>query len=272
MAIDNFGFLGKEIELHKKQIAEKYADLLIIYRELNHILHKSKFNLKIDVNDAQKFAIVGLFIKAHETFQSIYILATQGLTADAENLNRILFEATVNLLYCSKGDTYFKRYMARDLNKLIMWIDNALKKPEEQPEELFRRGSLEGRKGEYQAMLKKIKEEMKSGYIPSIKEMAKELGMVKSYHTFYRVASDNVHTSPGSLDEYFILDEKKDIKGFKWGPRIEDVEIQLFTALNFMFHISRCLSVIFGEPQEKDLNILWGKISDYFSRIQKAKG
>lgn len=252
MPIDSFGFLGKDIEIVKKEIFEKHSELLIFYKEFNHFLHKLKFNLKVNPHDAQKVALAALFIKALETFQSVYILDSYGLTVDAGNLNRVLFETMVKILYCGKGEPHLKRYLAMHLHKIISLINSAKKNPTEFPEDLFKKGSLDARKSEIQTMLG---EEGDPRPI-SIEAMAREVGLINLYHSYYRDVSDYVHANPKSIEGYVILDEAGEIKAFKWGPRIEDVVIHLLVGIEFMLMICLCLSKIIGEPKEEEIGTL----------------
>jgi hypothetical protein len=252
VSIDYFGFLDEDIEIVKKEIFEKYSELLIFYKEFNHFLHKLKFNLKVNPDDTQKVALVALFIKALETFQSAYILGSYGLTVDAGNLNRVLFETMIKILYCGKGEFHLKRYLAGHLHKIISLVNSAQKNPTEFPEELFKRGSLDARKSEIQEMLDK-----EGNPKPiSIEAMAREVGVINLYHLYYRNVSDYVHANPKSIEGYVILDENGEIKAFKWGPRVEDVVIRLLEAIEFMLMICLCLSKVIGEPEEEELDAL----------------
>ncbi len=85
--------------------------------------------------------------------------------------------------------------------------------------------------------------------------MARKTGMGDMYDSFYQVASETVHTSPRTLEDYIAIDEKENIK-VMWGPRIERIDVQLIAAIDFMLRACQCLSEIFGKPQKEEINSL----------------
>jgi len=248
MTINDYGFLGKEIEIFRAKILQEYNELLNFYKETNHFLQKLKFNLRPKESEDQNIAIVTLFNRALETFQSIYILSSYGLINDAEILNRILYETLLKILYCSKGENNYRRYIATDIRngiKSIKIIKNNLRV---YPKEIYKEDELDLKKSELEAMLKEI------GNPPeiTIKQMAKETGMEDMHDSFYQVACQTVHTSPRILGDYIAIDREERIK-LMWGPRIERIDVQLFAAIEFMLRSCQCLSEIFGKPQEEEI-------------------
>lgn len=131
MPIDKVGFLGEEIKTYRQEIFNKYGDRFNYYKKLNRFLNELKFKLTPQKDDVQRMVIVTLFIKALETFQSVYILTSYGLTADGEILNRALFETIAAMLYVSKSEDNLKRYLAKDLYEKLKLINIFKKNPEQ---------------------------------------------------------------------------------------------------------------------------------------------
>jgi len=250
MPIDYYGFLGKDIEKFKNEISIKYKEVFEFFEEFNHFLQGMKFDLKVKDFDAWRITIVALFIKSLETFQSIYILVKHCLSIDAENLTRVLFEEMVKIGYCSKGKDEFKRYISTHLHDIIKIINAAQNNPDEFPEELFKEKPLNERKEEIETMLtaegnpKEI----------SIASMAREIGIIKLYNSYYRSVCGPVHSAPKSLEKYVITGKNGEIEKFTWGPRTEGIIMHLFTAIEFMLLICKFLSGLFGVPVERDIS------------------
>ena len=251
MAINDHGFLGKDIEIFKKEIYEKYNELFEFYREVNHFLQILKFKLQAIESEDRKIAIITQFVKALETFQSVYIVCSYGLTIDAEVLNRALYETTVKISYCSKGEDNHKRYLATELRNRIKSINIIKNNPKVYARDIFRIDELDSRKSLFEEMLN----ELGNPAPINVGGMAKKGGLGDMYDSFYQVASETVHTAPRSLEDYIAIDEGRKIKVL-WGPRSEKIDIQLFAAIEFMLFSSQCLSEIFGEPRKEEIIFL----------------
>jgi hypothetical protein len=252
MGIDEHGFLGEEIKSIKLDISRKYEKHFSFVRKFNKFLNDLKFKLTPSSEDSQKVAIAVLFTKGLETFQAVCILCLDGLTIDAQTLNRSLFEIMIIMKFCSKGEDEYKKYLAKDALNRIKWINSALTHPEEFPQEFFKQEkSLDEMKREYEAILKELGNQDSKKEI-SIGTMAREVGLADWYHVFYRVVCEDVHSNPRSLEKYISLDERGRIKVL-WGPRINEIDVQLVAATEFMLIICKCLSDVFGEPKKEDI-------------------
>jgi len=248
MSMNDHGFLGKDIDTFRGKIYEEYQGLFEFFKELNHFLQKLKFNLVPSDSEDQQVAIITLYVKALETFQSVYILCSYGLPSDAEVLNRALYETTVKISYCSKGEDNYRRYLATDIRIRIKSINIIKHNPKVYSKEASRVEELDSQKTSFEAMLKEIGNPEKI----TIEGMAKKSGLGDMYDSFYHVASETVHTSPRSLEDYILID--KDGKTvIVWGPRDKRIGIQLTAAIEFMLFSCQCLSEVFGQPKTEDI-------------------
>jgi hypothetical protein len=245
MSINDHGFLGHEIEDYKAHIQKTFGEHLDYYTRLNVFLNKLKFALRPKQDDVRRITIVTLFVKGLETFQSIYILSSHGLTIDAEVLNRALFEAVGTILYCSASDENCKRYHAQDLHNKLKLINIVRQDPKRY---LFGKPSEELDKVALQ--WKQMLAELGNPKPITIEGMIRQTAVRDLYDPFYRLASRSVHTSPHSLQKYIL--EKHGKVRVVWGPRDEGIEVQLVAAVEFMLIACECLSEVFGVPKQEE--------------------
>lgn len=250
MPIDKVGFLGEEIKKYRQEIFNKYGDRFNYYKKLNQFLNELKFKLTPPKDDVQRMVIVTLFIKALETFQSVYILASYGLTADGEILNRTLFETIAAMLYTSKSEDNLKRYLAKDLYEKLKLINIYKKNPEQ-----YFNGKVTGE--ELNKAERAHKADLKELGNPkpiTIEAMIRETEIAVLYDSFYRSASGPVHSAPRSLEKY--ISDQKDKVVVKWGPRDVEIDVLLSAAVEFSLMGCKCLSDIFGNPKEQEIIVL----------------
>jgi hypothetical protein len=264
MGIDEHGFLPGGIETIKLEISNRYFAHFRFFREFSHFLNMLKFEITPKSGDDRKVAIAILFTKGLETFQSVYILCSYGLTIDAQSLNRVLFEIVVITLFCSKGENEFKKYIAKDALNRIKWINSALKNPGEWPKEFFKEEKLLGEtKAEYEALLRQlgdqdVKKEIK------IESMAREVGVGHLYQSFYRIVSEYAHSNPRSLEKYMAFDEKRRMK-ILWGPRFDEVGVHLAVAIEFMLIMCQALHDTFGKPKEEEIQSFFDRKNEIWA-------
>ena len=247
MPIDKHGFLGEEIEKYRQELLGKFGERFAYYKKLNRFLNELKFKLTPQNDDAQRIAIVTLFIKALETFQATYVLASYGLTSDAEILNRALFETVATILYISKGQDNFKRYLAQDLYNKLKLIRIVRENPNQHPNQRVDPNKLTEAETLHRMQLKELGNPPKM----RIEAMIRETEIAHLYDPFYRSASGAVHSTPFSLEKY-ILDQRGKTT-VMWGPRDDQIDTVLSTAVEFMLIACKCLSGLFGNPKEEEI-------------------
>lgn len=275
MDIDEYGYLGKDIEQYKILLTKKFKEVFSFIEELNHFFNKIKFEIDVKNDDLQGGTIIGLFTKSLTTFQAIYILYKNYLCNNSENLCRILFEEMINIGYCSIGEDEAKRYLSleaidrlKKLNK-IKYGKNYF--PEEERRKFFTEKSYNKRKSELIAHIEKLNLKglvNKKGkpLAISIEERVKQINspaISNYYFSFYSIVSEGVHSSPNILNRYLIFDEYGLVKELRWGPIAENCEIYiLFAAIHFMIINIEFIQEYFKYPKKE--NIL-----NYTEKFQK---
>lgn len=275
MDIDEYGYLGKDIEQYKILLTKKFKEVFSFIEELNHFFNKIKFEIDVKNDELQGGTIIGLFTKSLTTFQAIYILYRNYLCNNTENLCRILFEEMINIGYCSLGKDEAKRYLSleaidrlKKLNK-IKYGKNYF--PEEERRKFFTEKSYNKRKSELidhieKLNLKGLVNKKGKPLAISIEERVKQINspaISNYYFSFYSIVSEGVHSSPNILNRYLIFDEYGLVKELRWGPIAENCEIYiLFAAIHFMIINIEFIQEYFKYPKKE--NIL-----NYTEKFQK---
>lgn len=262
MPIDQFGFLGKDIDAVRESIKSINKEYFQYLDKLNAFLQNIKYSFKVNENDIQKIIVVCLFLKAIETMQAMYILCSYALKADTNILARALYENIVKIKYCFISEEHSKKYLYSDLNKSIK-LANVTKS---HPYLLEKSGktleSIDKRIKEIEAEIKELGSHKN---VEGIETMAKAVGEEKLYNSFYRIVCDDVHSNPRVLDQYFSAEKEPK---FLWGPKDKDVKIPLLTAAEFILKIAPKYIDLFDlKAKKNEMNQL---INEYNSLSNKT--
>ncbi|GAG13826.1 unnamed protein product, partial [marine sediment metagenome] len=113
--------------------------------------------------------------------------------------------------------------------------------------------------------------------IEQLMKQRKDLGMITNYYcTFYKIASLGIHSSPDTLNRYWIFDNNAGgIKDFHQGPKAENCEIYcIIASIHFMIMIIECVFGYFEYPKKEDVSRFWevtkklGSKYKYFENIK----
>lgn len=222
---DRKGFLGEEAEAFAKKNEKTHKAWFDICNELNELAQETKYEFQIHNQNGQEVVVTCLFIRVLNDFQSIVILTKRGLLPEAKVILRSLLTAFFKLKSCSEDPQFYLEYIKSDDARRLKILNTA-------------RGSQNNalkRLREYATdeVMKKLKEEIDRENAKELKDIdiAEKAGMLSHYDTVYRDISNNdIHVGIRSLDRYLVLDEKKTLKSFNWGPTDNDLERILFTA------------------------------------------
>ena len=265
MSIKENDYLSKVYKPYRQNLYSRYGETFEWFKEFNLFLHKELTNIPLKNNDSQGKAIVALFVKSLSTFQAIFNLFRNYYCNDAKNLTRVLFEEMVNIGYCSKGEDEFKRFGSLEIINLIEKIEFVHKHYGKKIREIFfKEKSYEELKKEQYDKLHNLSIEglfnKKNRPIPiTIRKRVERLEsseIMDYYKTYYRLASIEVHSTPGSLGKYFKFNNKGNLIEIIWGPKAEECSIAeiIFVSINFMHIICNYLYDYFRVPKEEKVD------------------
>ena len=265
MSIEENDYLSKVYKSYRQNLYSKYNEAFEWFKEFNSFLHEEMTNIPLKNNDDQGKVIVALFVKSLATFQAIFNLFKNYYCNDARNLTRVLFEEMVNIGYCSKGEDELKRFGSLEiinLIEIIKTVHNHFNKG--MKEYFFKEKSYEEQiKEQYDELHDlKIKDLFSKKNKPkpiTIRERVERLEsseIMDYYKTYYRLASIEVHSTPGSLGKYFKFNDKGNLIEIIWGPKAEECSIAeiIFASINFMHIICNYLYDYFKVPKEEEVD------------------
>ena len=315
MPINEYGFLGKDIKQYESKLKTEYKDVFDFYEEFIYYLNTIKFKIveknndfptktiiEVEKHDIQDATIYAMFLKSLTTFQSIYFLFKHCFCNNAENLCRILFEEMVNIYYCSLGKDKTKIYhsileifeykhnktlfqiLKKQKKESIKYFPNNVlenhfkeKSYDEREKEIINKLNRYGVKDIFNEKGKPKNLNLKERIVQIIDQRKDLMTIMHYYDTFYKIASEEIHSSPNTLDRYWILDNcTGGLKGFYKGPKAENCEIYcIIASIYFMIMIIECLSGYFKYPKKEDVSRFWeitkklGSKYKYFENIEK---
>lgn len=113
-------------------------------------------------------------------------------------------------------------------------------------------------------LVRKIEETIEGMECASNKEQwARDLKLHHLYVGAYRLYSQDIHSSPRVLDQFFITNGESEVMGFEWGPKADyDLRAELLEASRYLIHGMSFINKLFG------LNID-GKLGTFESQYTK---
>jgi len=212
---DEEGYLGEQISEFRQEILLEFDKLFSCARDFNRLAQKEKINFPFG-NNQQHALIATIFCRVLNSYQSVLILLSFGLTSEAEVVLRSLMEATFSLCACSIDDNFYTEYINSFHAQRLRFAKNVHSK---NFSELLMTNIPHSE-------LKKLKEkceEMGAREI-KVKELAERSKMEYYYYGPYWDLSLSSHISPKSTecylnikdnDFYIELLPKHDPKRFK---------------------------------------------------------
>ena len=250
------GFLSDELSSFECQITDRYSVQLDLAREVNRIAQEMLGTLQIERDDLRGVLLGTLLTRQAESFQAFLILVSKGLLFQAQIILRNIAESMFVVGAISKDKTFAGDFILRDHMSRLKFAQ-ALKRYHE------RKGSsnedLDNLIKQLQITVKESQNEdgpkargkRKTLRPFSTEQIARIAQMEDVYDNTYRRTSLAVHTLPTSLNETFVVDQNDEIEALKYEPRIDNLEIWLFSAIemtlctlremteHFSLHVSR---------------------------------
>ena len=259
MSLDEQAFLSPDIEQYRERIRVTNQLSFKLVEDLNKFGQQVKYQLKIHNRDGQQLFAGCLLIKLLNDIQAAVILFERGLVSQGRSMLRVGLESLIVLGKICESYEFVHAYAKigeKDRLKLVRAIRNA-------PTDVF-----EDIKPELtDELIHKIEETIGgTESTRNIEQWANDVGLHHLYVGDYRLFSQDVHSSPKALNEYFMEDEEKEIIGFEWGPKgDEDLLAELLEAARYLIYGLSFMKEIF----ELNINEQLGTFHNQSSELAK---
>ena len=251
MSFEENGFIGASIQPWIKKIHEVHAALFNVADETNRLCQVSLRDINAHNRDPQEIVIACLYRRILSNYQSIYIHCERGMLPEARAILRCMYEAIFILGAVIKESTLALTYIKEHEKRRHEFIQK-LKKLQDKPDNYDHEKLLE--------LETTLQEEIKQIDKFKTEDWAKKAGLHDVYLGAYTVLSGTVHVKISDLEQYTIVDEKGDIRDFKYGPDDTDIDSIFSSAIEFMLLASRITLTFFKVDKSKTLDDLLSRL------------
>jgi hypothetical protein len=242
------GFLSSEISRSVSKIHDRFPQWFKAANSINELGMRILPLLQPVKTNDQQLLVAALYGRALTSFQSAYILAERGLTADARTVVRAAVETTVVLNAVvrdpSVSDLLVLRHQWHNRKLLKSWIDD--------PQAVAAMSAAQ--LTEFKAAIASI-----DFTHPCVKDrgdpliiasLALKTGLLWLYNAVYRPTSgDSAHTSLQTLERHVQADEASEIQGLRFGPDVANVCDTLSAAISTLLPAIKASITLFHVPQ-----------------------
>jgi hypothetical protein len=234
LSLDDDGFLSKEIDDFRNGIRSKHQACFDLIGRLNRYCQQTKYRLVVHNRDGQELFTACLVIKLLNDVQAAIILFERGLASQGRSMLRVALECLVVLAKMAQSCEFVHAYVRvgeQDRLKLVKAI-------RQNPNQ----GFDDVRADLTDDLIAAIKETIgETQTRRSVEQWAKDVGLSHLYDGTYRLFSQEIHSSPRAIDQYFMADAEGEIVGFEWGPDMEkDCRAELLEAARLL------IATVFG--------------------------
>ncbi len=251
MSFEETGFVGSCIQPWIKEIHENHAALFTVADETNKLCQGSLYDIDAHNKDPQEIVIACLYIRILSDYQSIYIHCERGMMPEARTILRTMWEA-IFILGAVVGDSKLALVYIKEHERGRYGFIQKLKKLQTKPENYDPAELLE--------LEKTLGEEIKEIEKFTTEEWAKRAGLYDIYLGPYTVLSGTVHVKISDLEQYTIVDEKGDIKDFKYEPDDTGINITFVSAIEAMLLAGRNTLTFFKIDKNRQFDDLLSKL------------
>lgn len=231
------GFLSDELSCFERQITDRYSVQLDFAIEVNRIAQEIIGTLQIDRHDLGGVLMGTLLTRQAEAFQAFLILVTKGLLFQAQIILRSIAESMFVVGAISKEETFagdfipiLRDHMSRlKFARALRSYHERKGSSNEDLDNLIKELEVMVKESEYDESEERANRRTLQPF--STEKIARIAQMEDVYDTTYRRTSLAVHTSPTSLNETFVVDENNEVEALKYEPKMDDLEIWLFSAI-----------------------------------------
>jgi len=240
-AVDRFGVLGDSAKKHLDAIRIKHSAWFDHGDDLNVILHDLIPKLNAHQFNVQELLVATLFLRALTQYQSVIILARQGLPDECKIILRSLIELVIYLRAIHKDMDLAQEYVRshdRERLKMLATYDKS--------DFLQSRIPPIDSKTEREKILKSLGDKKKD--IP-LSVYAKAAGLLDVYHTAYKVLCGTVHTGVEDLQRHFNSTDPSTLTEIRYGVSDDEIDHILLTGTELMLHAMQSVGERFSIPE-----------------------
>lgn len=229
-------------------LMSKYQEQFRLHEWLLEVCMKCMDEADVQLDNLKKHIVYFLFIRGFRMFWSILILCKQGFGVEASLTLRALLNNLIALRFIGNDEQRAVRYAefesvfrkhSLDLLKKSKTLGKEKKEELKKLEQEINAG-VDRVKSKYE--LKNPRPSHWSGR--SIKEMAKDVGLMDDYDIVYGQLSEIEHSGPGSIKTFVKIRGSDIVLGP--GPSEEMIEIVLFTSFKYILDILKKTNEIIG--------------------------
>ena len=258
-----------------KILYQKYQDLFDFSE--NTIEKSHNFLVGEKAATLEKQVTLFHFARAVYLLDAIYRLCAQGFATEAMVILRSLLNLYINIKWLTSGDSKksFERFAEFEVVFKKLAIEAVIKYGTIKDE--IKNDNLNIHDKEFDRVMKKYnlgkKRDLFCWSGKSLFRMATDVNLEKEYSIIYSKLSSMEHTGPESVKNYL---EHSEERGFtiKAGPRDENIDLVLVTALEYYFKVQEITRKIFGldcSALENDVQIFLELQNKYWVNNKKAK-
>jgi hypothetical protein len=251
LGIDDEGFLSKEIDGFRSEIRSKHQAYFDLVERLNRYCQQAKYRLVVHNRDGQELFTACLAIKLLNDVQAAIILLERGLASQGRSMLRVALECLVVLTKIAQSYEFVHAYVKVGEQDRLKLVKAIRLNPNQ--------GFDDVRADLTEDLIATIKETIgETQNRRNVEQWAKDVGLSHLYDGTYRLFSQEIHSSPRAIDQYFMADGEGEIIGFAWGPDIgKDLRAELLEAVRLLLVGMSKVDELFQFNSKKDL--------DYFS-------
>lgn len=233
------GFLSPAMTEVIAQIRATHATIFDLAERLNVLAHQEMFATEVSSSNAQHLLIASLLHRALTTFQGVVVLCERGLGSEATTLLRTLLEVMFRLVAIAKDAEVGRAYILEDEAHRRKFI-NKFKLLSESVKSTVGSPTLD-------SLLATISQKIDDNDIRKLKTQwfAERADLEDFYHSAYSVFSGTVHVNVRDLESALEVNVDGEITGFNYGPRDEELDQLLLTAIeSLVFCLRGAFSVL----------------------------
>ncbi len=260
-SVNKEGFLAEHINQWIEKHRKENSELFKLCEDINRFSHSTMLNITIHNKYLPEIIGASLYIKAMSNFQGVILMAERGMINEAKALLRCLLECQFAIVAVDKDKNIVDQFVLKDQlqrrDYLKAYVRNkkaGIAHPEDAP-------SLE----EIDNLLQDIKKQIKKKSIKKLtkRDLAEKAGLLTTYDSAYKILSGTIHVNARDLEQYLDLNDEGEIKGFIWGPDVEEIDAILFTAAESMFFILVGIARIFS----LSFDVTWEKLQEKYKSL-----